>query len=134
MRTFILILFFTFISSTNVYATNIEDDATEVTVPDFGDDLDDPFGGDDFDPFEEETTTQEESSSASELESGAVDDDVDAELLLFGYLSEPEESNVTLSRIYNLLLTFLYVYIINIGRQIIMRVFRKGHARHGFVD
>ena len=105
MRTFILILFFTFISSTNVYATNIE-----------------------------ETTTQEESSSASVIESGTVDDDVYEELLLFGYLSEPEESNVTLSRIYNLLLTFLYVYIINIGRQIIMRVFRKGHARHGFVD
>ena len=67
MRFLICILMFTFISSTNVYATNIEDDATEVTVPDYGDDLDDPFGGDDFDPFEEETTTQEESSSSSDI-------------------------------------------------------------------
>ena len=131
MHKFILILFITFIiSSTYVYA---DVDETEQTVQDFGDDFDDPFGGDDSDPFEEETTTEEESSEKESVDESG-DEEPDAELLLFGYLTEPEESNVTLSRIYNLLLTFLYVYILNLGRSIIIRVFRKGQAKHGFID
>lgn len=75
-------------------------------------------------------TSQEEITDTQEDEAAAAD----ADLLLFGYITEPEESHITLARIYNILLTFLYVYLINIGRQIIMRCMRKGQARRGLVE
>lgn len=71
---------------------------------------------------------QEETSSFME------DVGADEELLLFGYLTEPEEQAVTLARIYNVLLTILYVMLINIGRQIIVRNLRKGQLKHGLAE
>ena len=81
---------------------------------------------------------QEESSVNLELEETAPSEQedvgADEELLLFGYLTKYEDAAITLARIYNVLLTILYVMLINIGRQIIVRCLRKGTVKRGLVE
>ena len=81
---------------------------------------------------------QEESSVNLELEETAPSEQedvgADEELLLFGYLTKYEDAAITLARIYNVLLTILYVILINIGRQIIARCLRKGTVKRGLVE
>lgn len=71
-----------------------------------------------------------------EITAAAADEDVDAdeELMLFGYYTEPGEPAAVLTKIYNLLLTIFYAFIINEGRKIIIRNIRKGHVRNGFFE
>lgn len=71
---------------------------------------------------------QEETTAAAE-EVGA-----DEELMLFGYYTEPGEPAAVLTKIYNLLLTIFYAFIINEGRKIIIRNIRKGHMKNGFFE
>lgn len=44
----------------------------------------------------------------------------------FGYITEALPEAEILMKIYNLLLTIFYFYILNTGRTIIIRVLRKG--------
>lgn len=52
----------------------------------------------------------------------------------FGYITETQEVATILTSIYNLLLTMFYFKIIDTGRQIIVRNFRKGHTNGGLVE
>lgn len=51
----------------------------------------------------------------------------------FGYITETQDVAVILTSIYNLLLTMFYFKIIDTGRQIIVRNFRKGQTNGGFI-
>jgi hypothetical protein len=47
-------------------------------------------------------------------------------MLEFGYITESLEAAEVLIKLYNLILTFFYFYILNEGRKVIKSILRKG--------
>lgn len=76
----------------------------------------------------EEQTTLEDDESYPEDESVAADEEASDGLSLFGFYTEPQDVSYILTKIYNLLLMFVYIYIIDTGRKIVIRVLQKGQV------